>query len=104
MRAARSQIGQTGCAFSLSAARCDDSTTRSRWFVCLWPLALHSQKFAEEHVEVVDAVFAFYGVAAAVVSGGVQAALHVFAEQDIFLLDFVAEGDGFFDTLALVLG
>ena len=46
----------------------------------------------------VDAIFAFYGVAAAVVSGRAETALHVFTERDVFLLDFVAEGDGFVDA------
>src|SRR5229473_7561696 len=48
----------------------------------------------------VDAVFAFDRVAAAIVGRGVQALLHVFAERDVFLLDFVAEGDGFLNAFA----
>ena len=48
----------------------------------------------------VDAVFAFYGVAAAVVGRGAQAALHVFAERDVFLLNFVTKGDSFFYACA----
>jgi hypothetical protein len=51
-------------------------------------------------VEVVDAVFAFDGVAATIVRRGAQAALHVFAERDVFLLDFVTEGDGLVDAFA----
>ncbi len=48
----------------------------------------------------VDAVFALYEVAAAVVGGGAQAALDVLAEGDVFLLYFVAEGDGAFYAFA----
>ena len=48
----------------------------------------------------VDAVFAFYGVAAAVVGGGAEAALYVFAEGDVFLLDLVAERDSLFYAFA----
>src|SRR5260221_8197660 len=48
----------------------------------------------------VDAVFAFDGVASAVVGRRVQALLHVFAEHDVLLLDFVAEGDGLLDARA----
>ena len=64
-----------------------------------------AEEFAEQHVEVVDTVFALDGVAAAVVGGRAQAALHVFAEQNVFLLHFVGEDDSFLDAfLNLRLG
>src|SRR6516162_2972824 len=61
-------------------------------------LALLRSRLAEElgkqHVEMVDAVFTLHGVAPAVVGGRAQATLHVFAEDDVFPLDFVAESYG----------
>jgi hypothetical protein len=47
---------------------------------------LLAQGFAEKHVEVVDAVLALHGIAAPIVSGGLQAALHGFANVHVFLL------------------
>ena len=46
-----------------------------------------------------NAVFAFDGVAPTVVGGRAQAALHIFAKADVFLLHFIAEGHGAFDAL-----
>jgi len=45
-------------------------------------LLLH--KFPQQHVKVMDAVFAFDGIAAAVVRRGVQSFLHIGAEHDVF--------------------
>jgi hypothetical protein len=55
-------------------------------------------------VEVVDAVFAFYGVAAAVVGRRVQSTLDISAEIDIFLLNFVAKRYGALDAFANSFG
>ena len=53
-----------------------------------------AEEFAEQHVKVVDAVFALHGIAATVIGRGTQAALDVFAEKYVFLLDFVAKSHG----------
>ena len=53
-----------------------------------------AEELSEQHVKVVDAILTLDRVAPAVVGGGAQAALHVFAETDVFLLDFVTEGNG----------
>src|SRR5713226_9970979 len=50
-----------------------------------------SEKFAEQHMKVVNAVFALDGVAPAVIRRGAQTALNIFAETDVFLLHFIAE-------------
>src|SRR6266851_4832146 len=59
------------------------------------------QEFAEQHVEMVNAVFALDRVASAVIGRGAQATLNIFAEANIFLLHFVAEGNGAFDALLM---
>jgi len=50
-----------------------------------------TEEFAEQHVEMVDTVFALHGVTPTVVGRRAQTALDVFAEADVFLLHFVAE-------------
>src|SRR6266700_368277 len=61
------------------------------------------QEFAEQHVKMVDAVFTLHGVTTAVIGGRPQAALNIFTEADIFLLDFIAEGHGAPDALLILL-
>src|SRR6266404_4355623 len=58
----------------------------------LWQLNL-PEEFAEQHVEMMHAVFALDGVAPAVVGRRTQTALNVFAEANIFVLHFLAERD-----------
>src|SRR6266700_2522834 len=62
------------------------------------------QEFAEQHVKMVDAVFTLHGVTPAVIGGRPQTTLNIFAEADIFLLYFVAEGHRAFDALLIFLG
>ena len=57
------------------------------------------EELAEEHMKMMDAVFALHRVAAAIVGRGAQTFLDIFAEADIFLLDVVAEGDSFLHSL-----
>src|SRR5215467_14709196 len=51
-----------------------------------------------------DAVFTFHGVAPAVIGRGTQAFLDVFAETDVFLLNFIAESNGALDALVGLSG
>src|SRR5258708_969497 len=62
------------------------------------------QEFAEQHVKMVNAVFTLDGVTPAVIGGRPQAALNVFTEADIFLLDFITESHGTLDALLIFLG
>src|SRR5260370_13287326 len=59
------------------------------------------QEFAKQHVKMVNAVFTFHGVAPAVIGGRAQTTLNIFAEADVFLLDFVAEGPRALDALLI---
>ena len=52
----------------------------------------------------VDAVFAFSGIAPAIVGRRIQPPLDTPTQFDIFLLDFVAEGHGALDALADLFG
>jgi hypothetical protein len=60
-----------------------------------------AEELTEQHVEMMNAVLALDRIASAIIGGGAQAALHIFAKADVFLLNFVAEGDGSLDTFAV---
>jgi len=53
-----------------------------------------AEEFGQEQVEMVDTIFALHRIAAAIVGGGLQAALNSFADVDVFPLNGIAEGDG----------
>src|SRR3954454_20575904 len=55
--------------------------------------------FVDQRVEVVHTVFALDGEAALVVDAGGEASLHVLADDDIFLMDLVAERDRLLNAL-----
>ena len=61
---------------------------------------LLAEKSAEKHVEMVNAVLSLHRIAAAIVRGGLQAALDGFANVHVFLLNRVTESDGFGGALA----
>src|SRR5689334_18544786 len=52
----------------------------------------------------VDAIFALHRIASAIISGRAQTFLNIFAEADVFLLHFIAEGNGTLDALLVFLG
>src|SRR5258706_11051616 len=60
-----------------------------------------TEEFAEQHVEMVNTIFALDGVAPAVIGRRAQTALNVFAKTDVFLLHFIAEGHRALDALLI---
>src|SRR5690348_11012214 len=52
----------------------------------------------------VDSIFAFYGITAAIISRGVQAPLHISAKLDVFPLNFLAERNRALRALASFFG
>src|SRR5260370_8215009 len=91
---------KNGADGGLAGACCahDDDDHNSR------PRSLRSdlaEEFAEQHVEMVNAIFAFDGVASAIVSRRTQAALHIFAEAYVFLLYFISAPYRALDSLLI---
>src|SRR5271155_4271850 len=59
------------------------------------------EKLPQQHMKVMYPIFPLHRIAPAIVSRRMQALLHVAAQHDIFLLHFVAEGDGPLDALPI---
>jgi hypothetical protein len=59
-----------------------------------------AEEFTEQHVKMMDAVFALHGVTSAVIGRGAQPALDGLAKNNVFLLHFIAEGNRSLDAFA----
>src|SRR5713101_3161470 len=84
-----------------ASANCQLSCAASRVSMVVLPSDL-AEEFAKQHVEMVNAIFTLHGVTPAVVGRRAQTALNIFAEADVFLLDFIAEGHRALDTLLIL--
>src|SRR6267143_1534039 len=61
------------------------------------------EEFTEQHMKMMNTVFALDRITPAVVGRRVQASLNVFAESNIFVLHFIAKRDGALDTFLIFL-
>src|ERR1700693_2720310 len=64
-----------------------------------WPQLRAAEELAEQHVEMVHAIFPLYRVAPAIVGRGTKTTLHIFAQPNIFLLHLITESNGTLDAL-----